>query len=148
MAAAYIEELLGADLVIEMNHPVSIAGHLPEKVGILTSEDLFLEKPIGDFLIFSGGMGEFSGQDVPPDVEQRLESPPQIGLGGGDIVRIAQELVFILDGQVSYGRYHLLDPLDALDNDALVDLSGGHFRVSRMRSSSSFHRERARPPTA
>jgi hypothetical protein len=28
--------------------------------------------------------------------------------------------------------------LNALDNDALVDLSGGHFRASRMRSFFSF----------
>lgn len=134
MMSADIEELIRADFVIEMNHPVPIAGHLSEKIGILTSEDFFLEKPVGDFLILSGGMGEFTGQHVPPDIEQGFQSPPQIGLGGGDIVRIAQEFIFILNGEVSYGLYHLLDPQDALDDDPLVDFSGGHFRISRRRS--------------
>jgi hypothetical protein len=70
-------ELSRGHLVVEVDQAVAVARHRPQALGLRGIEDRQLAKTAGDRLVLGDRLAEPLGQNVTPQVEQRLEPSAQ-----------------------------------------------------------------------
>jgi len=61
--------------IIKVDHAVPVAGHLAQYAGLRRCQHTVLEKFGRNFLIFGDAAPKALGEDMAPQIEQRLERP-------------------------------------------------------------------------
>ena len=89
-------ELLGRDLVVEVNHAVAVARHILKEVGCLVAEYTMSVEFPRDLLVLAHALTEAFGQDMTPKIQKGLQRAAQVRLGGSAVVAIREEGLFVL----------------------------------------------------
>jgi hypothetical protein len=90
-------------------------------------QDFPLEKALGNFLVFCDGSTESLGQDMAPDVKERLQGASKIRFRGCNIMFVEEKFLFVLDGEILESLDHLFHPSRPLSYDIPIDLAWCHF---------------------
>lgn len=78
---------------MEMDQTVSKPGHLPQSSGTGLVQHVRFAQLRRDLLVLRGRASESLGQNVPSEIEERLEGTTEVRLGCGWIARIGSELL-------------------------------------------------------
>ena len=65
--------------IIEVNHAVSVAGHLPENLAVIRGKDPLLNQHFGNLLVFRRRYGKALCQKMTSQIQERFQSPAEIG---------------------------------------------------------------------